>query len=213
MSLYLKSPFQIEVEPSIAKKIGIGVSAITGGALMATIVGPGLVMLGTIKAVSLAATSAAGLFGLAGAAYAANSLIYKKLADKNYHEFLNFIVDELLKTWQLDKQQKNSIKYQEISDYRMEGETYSLEKALLFLYDKKKKLENFRGTILSEFKTSSQESLLKRIDCIGAIHDIRNLLATQCYIGVVGIQDAGDYFQFFHKVVKSWNVKSYIKIF
>ena len=205
MSLYLKSPVQLEVDPSIAKLIGIGISAIIGGVLMATIVGPGLVMLGTIEAVSLAATSTAGLVGFAGAGYVANSLLEEKLVDENYHEVLKFIVTELLKTWQSDEQQKESAKYQEITDCIMEGETYSLEKALLVLYDKSKKWENFKGTILSECKTSSRQSLVKRIDCIGAIHDIRNLLATQCYIGVVGIQDAGDYFKFFHKISESFS--------
>jgi hypothetical protein len=71
------------------------------------------------------------------------------------------------------------------------NDTYTLEKVLLKLFKTKKGLENFTGTSLMECTEKSLNLLIKRIRCIRTIHEIRNLIATQCYIGVVGIQDAG----------------------
>ena len=59
------------------------------------------------------------------------------------------------------------------------------------MYNKDKDLDNFKGTILEKCTVSSQKGLLQRIKCTAIIHDIRDILAKQCFIGIVGIQDSG----------------------
>jgi len=74
---------------------------------------------------------------------------------------------------------------------RADGSTYSLERALLLMYNKDEDLDNFKGTILEKCTESSQKELLKKIKCTAVVHDIRDILAQQCFIGIVGIQDSG----------------------
>ena len=137
---------------------------------------------------------ALGILGTAGmwaTGFVANWWMKENLIDDNYHVVLEFIIKELAQKWEADKKKKGSPASQQISDLRTDGKTYSLEKALLLLFDSEDGLANFDGTILSQCKENSLKNLIKRIECIRAVHEIRNLLATQCYIGVVGIQDAG----------------------
>jgi hypothetical protein len=142
----------------------------------------------TIEAVSLLAVGSAGVTGAL-----ANWLMKEKLIDDNYRAVLQFIIQELAQKWESDEKEKGSNQFQEVSDFRRDGKTYSLEKALLLLYTSSKGLANFEGTNLKKCTKGSLEALIKRIECIRTIHEIRNLLASQCYIGIVGIQDAGTF--------------------
>ena len=80
---------------------------------------------------------------------------------------------------------------QEVSDLREDGKTFNLEKALLLMYNSEIGVHNFIGSDLENCREESKLTVIKRIECIKTIHNIRSILAKQCYIGVVGIQDAG----------------------
>ena len=90
---------------------------------------------------------------------------------------------------------------QEVSDLRDDGSIFSNEKALVLLSDKEHvaELENeassdfsmFHGSSLSGCTDISKLTVTKRIKAIQKIHKIRQIFAQQCFIGIVGIQDAG----------------------
>ena len=147
--------------------------------------------MGVLETISLSAVGSAGMTGAVGTGFLANWWMKEKLIDGSYHAVLEFIVQELAQKWEANEERRGSAEYQEVSDLRRDRKTYSLEKALLILYASTEGLKNFEGTSLSKCTEDSLKGLIKRIDCIRAIHEIRNLLASQCYIGVVGIQDAG----------------------
>ena len=88
-----------------------------------------------------------------------------------------------------------------MSDLRDDGSIFSNEKALVLLSDKEEDeaLENdyyndyslFDGSSLSGCTDVSKLTVVKRIQAIQKIHKIREIFAQQCFIGIVGIQDAG----------------------
>lgn len=172
---------------------GIGAAVILGGAMVA-LAGPALLALGLIEAVSMAVIVPAAVGAGTVTGVVTRIFMDDTLVDEKYHEVLQFVVQVFSKVWEADETKQGSKEFKTISDYRLDGRTYSLEKALLLLYDPDKGKANFDGTILSECTAASQDKLLKRIESIRVIHTIRNLLASQCYIGVVGIQDAGEFF-------------------
>ena len=90
----------------------------------------------------------------------------------------------------------NPGKVQQVSDLRDDDSIYSNEKAMLLMFDKEKGIENFNGSGIEKSTENSKFELLKRIDCIEIVHKIRNILATQCFIGLVGLQDSGRIFSF-----------------
>ena len=112
------------------------------------------------------------------------------MVDSNYREVLKFIVDEMYK-YLASTGEAEDQRTQEISDLREDGSVYSMEKALVMMYNPENGIQNFNGTNLEKCKDSSKNMMIERIDCIHAIHNIRNILAHQCFIGLVGIQDAG----------------------
>ncbi len=59
------------------------------------------------------------------------------------------------------------------------------------LYDFKIGIENFQGCELEKCTRESKLTAINRIKCIEIVHDIRAILAKQCYVGIVGPQDAG----------------------
>jgi hypothetical protein len=156
----------------------------------------GLLAIGAVEAVSLVAVGSAGVTGGVGTGALATWLFQERVINGNYHAVLEYIVRELVEKWESDKEKQVSEAFQEITDLRRDGRTYSLEKALLLLHISSEGLSNFDQTKLSKCTKDSLEALDKRIRCIGAVHEIRNLLASQCYIGIVGIQDAGNIFCF-----------------
>ena len=90
---------------------------------------------------------------------------------------------------------------QEVSDLRDDGSIFSNEKALMLLYNSKRYDEDimepsteysiFQNCSLSGCTESSKAIVIKRINAIQKIHKIREIFAQQCFIGIVGIQDAG----------------------
>ena len=93
------------------------------------------------------------------------------MVDSNYREVLKFIVDEMYKYLaSVDEKDQN---IREISDLREDGGVYSMEKALIKMYDTEKDIQNFDGTTLEKCKDSSKRMMIERIECIKAIHNIR----------------------------------------
>ena len=88
-----------------------------------------------------------------------------------------------------------------MSDLRDDGSIFCNEKALMLLYSPEKDAQNENDT-LSEYAifdncslagctNSSKDIVIQRIKAIQKIHKIREIFARQCFIGIVGIQDAG----------------------
>ena len=134
---------------------------------------------------------AAGAVGSVGTGYMANRFFTEALADRNYVKVLKWITTELFKVFSLNMKEINPEKVQQVSDLRDDDSIYSNEKALLLMFDKEKGIENFNGSGIEKSTENSKFELLKRIDCIEIVHKIRNILATQCFIGLVGLQDSG----------------------
>ena len=63
------------------------------------------------------------------------------MVDSNYREVLKFIVDEMYKY--LASVDENDQNIREISDLREDGGVYSMEKALIKIYDTEKDIQNF----------------------------------------------------------------------
>ncbi|XP_047128035.1 uncharacterized protein LOC101241641 isoform X1 [Hydra vulgaris] len=190
ISDYLKSPLKIEAQTSVTKMIGLTIATVTGGGIFAVAAGPGLLMIGAIEAVSGILMTGVGVFGGLGTGIVTHLLWKESIVEENYREILNYILKILIKHSKNEKE-KDEIKIQKVSDLREDGSTHSLEKALLMVYNKAKGVENFSGTDLEKCSTNSKEMIVQRIKCIKVIHQIREILSKQCYIGVVGIQNAG----------------------
>ncbi len=196
---YLRKPLQIEAEKSIIKKIGIGAATLLGGATLAYLAGPGMVLIGAVEAASMSAASVAGAVGGVGAGLVTHGLLSDRMVDENYEQVLSFVTMELFKKLQSSMEtvaaeagrEERAKLLQEVTDLREDGGTFSLEKALLSMYNHELGIDNFVGCDLQNCTKESKLSVINRIECIKTVHSIRSILAKQCYIGVVGLQDAG----------------------
>ena len=197
---YIRSPLYIQAEWTAFQKIVVGFSAIAGGAIAASIAGPGLVSIGLAEATSTGLVYAGGFAGALTAGATATYLNNDQLTDSNYKNALNFIVQELLKAQ--NESLSDTLK-KETTDLIDEDNFFSNEKALIRLAPKKK-LETaiFEKCIISNSTRKSKEEVIKRIKAIHSIHKIRKIFSQQCFIGVVGLQDAGKT----TLVNKIWNV-------
>lgn len=111
--------------------------------------------------------------------------------DENYERVLAWMTETLMKKNRNSTNGITSNVLLEVSDLRNEKSLYNREKALLLMIDPQLGTDNFIGCDISECTKKSQKLAIKRIGCIRAIHEIRSLMAEQCYIGIVGMQDAG----------------------
>ena len=197
---YIRSPLNIQAEWTAFQKIGVGFSAIAGGAIAASIVGPGLVSVGLTEVTSAGLVCLGGFAGAFTAGATATLLNNDQLTDSNYKNALNFIVQELLKAQNESLSDKLKA---EIIDLIDEDNFFSNEKALIRLAPKKKlETEIFEKCIIGKSTRKSKEEVIKRIKAIQCIHRIRKIFSQQCFIGVVGLQDAGKT----TLVKKIWNV-------
>ena len=89
----------------------------------------------------------------------------------------------------------------EITDLLYRDEIFYMEKALIKLAPKGR-LISFENCSIDESTKESKKEVIKRITAIKCIHRIREILSQQCFIGVVGLQDAGKT----TLVKKIWNV-------
>ncbi len=135
----------------------------------------------SIPLVSIVVGNAPGVAGVA------LTFLSTNLETKSYIGILEYIIGALKKKSQDEKVD------QKIKELEFIIDTYNLEKIILLLFKTSEGISNFEGTPLMDFTEESLNLLIKRVSCIRTIHEIRNLIATQCYIGVVGIQDAGNH--------------------
>ena len=89
---------------------------------------------------------------------------------------------------------------QEVADLRDDGSVFSNEKALMCLYNPEKDDADtidqtacalFQNCSLAACTEQSKVIVIQRIKAIQKIHKIRQIFAQQCFIGIVGLQDAG----------------------
>ena len=150
--------------------------------------GPGLVVIGAIEAMSMPAVGVAGAVGGLGAGYVTDHILTNKMADESYEQVLTWVIRELYKKFEKSEQpgevvdveedERKRKLLQDVSDLREDGSVYSLEKALLLMFDPDVGVDNFRGCDLEFCTDDSKRSVLKRMECIKAIHGIRD--AFQC---------------------------------
>lgn len=187
---YLRSPMEIQAEQSIMQKVILGLTSAAGAVALGYLAGPGLVMVGLTTAASPGAATCGGLLGfMAGGAYA-NSMMNDQLTDSFYENALKWMNLQLLET---QKQFLDENSYREILDLQDDGSIYSNERILKKLVDsiKENNLNICGNGILSNCTQKSKNIIHKRIEAVMKIHNIREIFAKQCFIGVVGIQDAG----------------------
>ena len=183
MQNYVRAPLKITASKTVVKKIGIGVATLVGGAILAYIAGPGLVVIGAIEAMSVPAVSVAGAVGGLGAGYVTDHILTNKMADESYEQVLTWVIRELYKKFEKNEDPKEDIDQEEderkkkllqdVSDLREDGSVYSLEKALLLMFNPDVGVDNFRGCDLEFCTDDSKRSVIKRMECIKAIHGIR----------------------------------------
>jgi len=188
---FMRSPLEIHAEKSLLQSLSIGALAVLGGGTFAYLAGPGMLLIGAVEALNVTGAMAAGAVGSVGTGYVANRFFTEALADRNYVKVLKWITTELFKVFSVNMKEINPQKVQQVSDLRDDDSIYSNEKAMLLMFDKEIGIENFNGSGIEKSTENSKFELLKRIDCIEIVHKIRNILSTQCFIGLVGLQDSG----------------------
>ena len=186
---YFTTPLRIEAKWITLQAAGV---LVVGGAAA-----PGLIIIGALEvtAVELACTGSAVALSQG---VLNSSLINDHLTESNYRSVLNFIVQEVFKAQQ--KSLTDAAKA-EITDLLDQEDIFSKEKALMKLAPKYR-LNSFENCSNGEFMMENKEEIMKRIKAIQIIHRIREIFSQQCFIGVVGLQDAGKR----TLIKKIWNV-------
>ena len=177
---YLRSPLEIPAEETALQKIVFGLTAAVGIAAIGHLAVPSAVMIGITSATD-AAVVATGA--------SANVLMQEKYTDSVYGNALIWINQQLLeaKKEYLDEKQKL-----QITDLQDDGTTYSQEKILMLLTEGiNQMMHDISRCALSQCTKATIELVFHRINAVKKIHDIRALLFQQCFIGLVGLQDAG----------------------
>jgi len=165
---------------------------VLGGAAGVCLTGPGLISIGVIPALNygLVQGALAAIAGFTSSGYVANRY-FTDDSDGNYDLTLKWITMELFKVYKVKMKTANPKKLEEVEDHLNNDTIYSNEVALLEMFDKKEGLKNFKDSGIGHCTEESQSNILKRIECIEIVHEIRCILATQCFIGVIGLQDSG----------------------
>ena len=182
---FIRSPLNIENEHAV-----IGVTEYTGTPSLTLIeksemsyTGPAFVK-GTVSG----STSGA----------AQTDLINAQITNSNYKFILNFLLQELLK---IPQKFLVPAERAEITDLLDQKSIFSKEKALTKLASYWK-YEPFGSCNISKSTMKSKENIKKRIKMIQSIHRLREVFSQQCFIGVVGLQDA----EKTTLIKKIWNV-------
>ncbi|XP_063725200.1 uncharacterized protein LOC134853174 [Symsagittifera roscoffensis] len=187
MTQKLQSGLRLEAPRPVLQTLVIAVLAVGGGLAGAYIAGPGLLVLEAADSVLFGGFlgSAGGVFG----GFGLSQLLKKDMGNSNYDICLEFIVNEIFQAW--SKQNQSPDKLHEVTAFKNRGGLYNLEKALFLMFDPEFGNEIFKDCSLKDVDDSCKDELIKRIKCIIQMHKLRGALATQCFIGVIGPQDAG----------------------
>ena len=183
---YLRSPMKIQAKWSVLQKIVFGLTVTVGTAAVGYLAGPALVMIGIVNSISGTAVVSGGLLGGLTAGASANALMQETFTDSAYENALKWINQQLLeaKKKYLDGEQLKII------DLQDDGTIYSQEKILMLLTDGDNK--TFPDTdALSRCTQTTKDIVCNRIKVVKKIHNIRAIFSQQCFIGLVGLQDAG----------------------
>ena len=184
---YLRSPMEIRAEMSVLQKIVFALTVGAGTAAVGYLAGPALVMIGMGNSIS--AVVFGGLLGGLTAGASANVLMQESFTDSVYENALKWINQQLLeaKKEYLDKKQKL-----DITDFQDDGTTYSQEKILMLLSEESDNIFcNIGESLLNQCTEETKEMVRRRIKAVKKIHNIRAIFSQQCFIGLVGLQDAG----------------------
>ena len=187
MTQKLQSGLRLEAPRPVLQTLVIAVLAVGGGLAGAYIAGPGLLLLEAADSVLFG-----GFLGSAGGGFGGfglSQLLKKDMGNSNYDICLEFIVNEIFQAW--SKQNQSPDKLHEVTAFKNRGGLYNLEKALFLMFDPEFGKEIFKDCSLKDVYDSCKDELIKRIKCIIQMHKLREALATQCFIGLIGPQDAG----------------------
>ena len=174
---YIRTPLYIEACQATIENTAVSFLAAPDAAISGFIASPHLSIIGITEAMSR---------GMVAAKEAAPFLNNDQLTDFNYKSILYFIVQELLEA---QKESLDSTAKAEITDLMDEDNFFSIEKALIRLASNK--MLETKICIISKSLRNSKEEIENRIKVIQSIHRIREIFSQQCFIGVVGLQDAG----------------------
>ena len=177
----IETGFRLELSRTVGQKLAIGILAVAGGGICA-VAAPGLFLVGYEVAASLG--------GFLGSGYIANRILSQTLEPKIYSTVLNLIISQLMEA----RKSRSTFTVQISKDVRRlicNQRIHSHEKAICLLFDGSLGHENFEGCKFEHCSEASKADLIQRIKCILKFHEIRDLIADQCFIGVIGPQDSG----------------------
>ena len=129
--------------------------------------------------------------GVASAAIAVSESTFdsfqnKTLKKANYLAILDYLIEQL-------KSRTERSVVESLESLLTSEKVYKKEKALLMMFsdDCEDLHDNFKGCQLEECIPESKDLLVQRILSVKQVHKIRDILANQCFIGIVGPQNAG----------------------
>ena len=172
---YLDGPLEIRVNRSYKQKLVYSIAMGIGCASIAVLTGPFSFIVG------------GGLLGGLGVGIGTSTCV--KITLDNGVSALQWINQQLLeaKMENLDENQKSQIK-----DLQDDGTTYSQEKILMLLTERNDDIfRNIGECVLNQCTEETKEIIRGRIKAVIKIHKIRDIFSQQCFIGLVGLQDAG----------------------
>ena len=179
----LESGLKLEAPIRHLQILGIAIFTMLGGLAGFYFAGRGYFLLEAARDLGLP-----GVLGSAGGGFSGYGL--SRMYNSTYAICLQFVVSELFEAWSKRNQSRDELRV-DIAAFKNRGGLYNLEKALFLMFDPEIGKEIFEDCSLKDMSDSCKDDLLKRIKCFIQMHELRESLATQCFIGVIGPQDAG----------------------
>ena len=163
------------------------VASVAAGTVAGLLAGPGLAWIGVSSLTSHGIAIAGGALGALSMGATATTLMNEKLTESNYKNALKWILQELFRSKENTLDGATKTKVNDLID---KDDTYSQEKATLLL-GTDDLLKSFKNCSIEKCTEYSKDEVRKRVITIKSIHRIREIFSQQCFIGIVGLQDAG----------------------